>query len=54
MPRNDPTEEQPRGIRIDPTGSYLVATGEKSDHISTYRIDDPTAVAGRKQEGGDA
>ena len=36
---NYPTETQPRGIRIDPSGTYLVASGEKSDRLSVYRID---------------
>jgi 6-phosphogluconolactonase len=33
-----PTEPQPRGFRIDPTGKYMVVTGEKSDTISVYSI----------------
>ena len=33
-----PTEPQPRGFRIDPTGKYMVVTGEKSDTISVYAI----------------
>ncbi|MEJ0048459.1 MAG: beta-propeller fold lactonase family protein [Rhodospirillales bacterium] len=33
------TEKQPRGFAIDPTGRYLIATGEKSDTISVYAID---------------
>ncbi|HEX4332007.1 MAG TPA: beta-propeller fold lactonase family protein [Usitatibacter sp.] len=33
-----PTEKQPRGFAIDPTGRYLVASGEKSDTISVYAI----------------
>ena len=33
-----PTEPQPRGFRIDPTGKYVVVTGEKSDTISVYAI----------------
>jgi len=32
------TEPQPRGFRIDPTGKYMVVTGEKSDTISVYAI----------------
>jgi 6-phosphogluconolactonase len=32
------TEPQPRGFRIDPTGKYMVVTGEKSDTISVYEI----------------
>lgn len=33
------TETQPRGIRIDPAGRFLVASGEKSPHVSVYAID---------------
>src|SRR5213075_27959 len=33
-----PTEKQPRGFAIDPTGRYLVASGEKSETLSTYAI----------------
>jgi 6-phosphogluconolactonase len=35
---NYATEKQPRGIRIDPSGAYLIASGEKSDRLSVYRI----------------
>jgi 6-phosphogluconolactonase len=34
-----PTEKQPRGFRIDPTGQYMVVSGEKSETISVYAID---------------
>jgi 6-phosphogluconolactonase len=34
-----PTEQQPRGCRIDPTGRFLIASGEKSDTISVHAID---------------
>jgi 6-phosphogluconolactonase len=33
------TETQPRGFRIDPTGRFLVACGEKSQHVAVYAID---------------
>jgi len=33
-----PTEKQPRGFQIDPSGKYMVVTGEKSDTISVYEI----------------
>jgi 6-phosphogluconolactonase len=33
------TEKQPRGFRIDPTGRFLIASGEKSDHLAVYGID---------------
>ena len=36
---NTPTEKQPRGFAIDPTGKYLVASGEQSETISAYSID---------------
>lgn len=36
------TETQPRGFNIDVTGRFLVATGQKSDHIAVYRIKDDT------------
>ena len=44
---NFATEAQPRGIRIDPTGQYLVASGEKSDRVSVYKIDQSTRKAER-------
>jgi len=34
-----PTEQQPRGFRIDPSGRFLVVAGEKSDKLSVYAID---------------
>ena len=33
------TEKQPRGFAIGPAGRYLVVAGEKSDTISSYRIE---------------
>jgi 6-phosphogluconolactonase len=36
---SSPTEKQPRGFAIDPTGRFLVACGEKSETISVYSID---------------
>jgi 6-phosphogluconolactonase len=39
---NYPTETQPRGIKVDPTGTYLVVTGEKSDRLSLYKINQTT------------
>ena len=36
---NFSTEKQPRGIRVDATGTYLVASGEKSDRLAVYKID---------------
>jgi 6-phosphogluconolactonase len=43
---NYATEAQPRGIRIDPNGQYLVASGEKSDRLSVYKIDQTTGKLG--------
>ncbi|MBC8947836.1 6-phosphogluconolactonase [Xenorhabdus sp. TS4] len=34
-----PTETQPRGFAIDHSGRFLIASGQKSDHISVSRID---------------
>lgn len=34
-----PTERQPRGFAIDPSGSFLLACGEQSDSIALYAID---------------
>ena len=52
---NFATELQPRGINIYPNAQYLVASGEKSDRLSLYRIDqasgklgDPTRYPVRK------
>jgi 6-phosphogluconolactonase len=43
---NFATEAQPRGIRIDPSGQYLVASGEKSDQLAVYKIDQSTGKLG--------
>lgn len=32
------TETQTRGFNIDPSGKFLLSVGEKSGHVSTYRI----------------
>jgi 6-phosphogluconolactonase len=34
-----PTEKQPRGFRIDPSGRFMVVSGEKSETISSYAIE---------------
>ena len=34
-----PTEKQPRGFAIDPSGRFVVVSGEQSDMIATYAID---------------
>jgi 6-phosphogluconolactonase len=33
-----PTEKQPRGFAIDPSGRYLIVSGEKSETLSVYAI----------------
>lgn len=38
------TEEQPRGMAIDPTGHFLLVCGEVSNGISVYRIDEETGL----------
>jgi 6-phosphogluconolactonase len=39
-----PTEKQPRGFRLDPTGRVMIVTGEKSDTISSYAITPETGA----------
>ena len=54
---NTATETQPRGIRIDASGTWLVASGEKSDRLSVYRIDKTSGSltpVGRYPVGRDA
>lgn len=54
---NYPTEKQPRGIRIDASGTWLVASGEKSDRLAVYRIDKASGSltpVGRDPVGRDA
>jgi 6-phosphogluconolactonase len=54
---NFATEAQPRGIRVDPHGRYLIASGEKSDHLSVYKIDQSSGKLGepsRYPVGNDA
>jgi 6-phosphogluconolactonase len=34
-----PTEKQPRGFRIDPSGRYMIVSGEQSATVSSYAID---------------
>jgi 6-phosphogluconolactonase len=46
---NYPTVTQPRGIKIEPAGRYLVASGEKSPEVAVYRID---PASGRLGEVG--
>jgi 6-phosphogluconolactonase len=44
-----PTEKQPRGFQVDPSGKYMVVTGEKSETISVYSIGDNGALQLLKQ-----
>ncbi|MFC3395003.1 6-phosphogluconolactonase [Brenneria rubrifaciens] len=37
---HQPTETQPRGFNIDHAGEFLIAAGQKSQHIEAYRIED--------------
>ncbi len=45
-----PTETQPRGFAIDPSGSFLVACGEKSETISVYAIDAASGALARPEQ----
>jgi 6-phosphogluconolactonase len=36
------TETEPRGFAIDPRGRFLLAAGQKSDHLTVYRIEAET------------
>lgn len=36
---HQPTETQPRGFNIDHSGEFVIAAGQKSQHIEVYRID---------------
>jgi 6-phosphogluconolactonase len=43
---NFATERQPRGINVDPSGRYLIASGVKLDRLSVYRIDEASGKLG--------
>lgn len=45
-----PTESQPRGFAIDPTGRTLIVSGEKSETISVYAIDGATGALSLRQK----
>ncbi|MBP0611175.1 MULTISPECIES: lactonase family protein [Burkholderia] len=49
-----PTETQPRGFAIDPSGRWLVACGEQSEHVAVYAIapDDGTLSLHARVPGG--
>ncbi|KOC90655.1 lactonase family protein [Winslowiella iniecta] len=38
------TEQQPRGFAIDNTGRFLIESGQKSDQLSLYTINDSTGA----------
>jgi len=49
-----PTERQPRGFAIDPSGRFVVVAGEKSELLSSYAIDRSSgalALVGRYATG---
>ena len=41
-----PTEAQPRGFAIDPTGGFMVVSGEKSETISVYALNPDSGAPG--------
>jgi 6-phosphogluconolactonase len=45
-----PTERQPRGFAIDPTGRTMIVSGEKSETISVYSIDPATGALSLRQK----
>jgi len=48
-----PTEKQPRGFAIDPSGRFMVVSGEQSTSLSTYAIgqDGSLRLVGRSAGG---
>ncbi|MGC2948111.1 lactonase family protein [Burkholderia ambifaria] len=48
------TETQPRGFAIDPSGRWLIACGEQSEHVSVYAIapNDGTLALHARVPGG--
>jgi 6-phosphogluconolactonase len=36
---HQPTEQQPRGFQVDPSGHWLLAVGQASNALTAYRID---------------
>ena len=45
-----PTEKQPRGFNIDPTGRYLLAVGQLSNSMTSYAIDKATGKLTKLKE----
>ncbi|MEY8174513.1 lactonase family protein [Burkholderia multivorans] len=48
------TETQPRGFAIDPSGRWLLACGERSEHVAVYAVsrDDGTLTLHTRVPGG--
>ncbi len=48
------TEECPRNFAVDPSGRWLIVAGEKSDRVSSYKIDQATGsveLSGTRETG---
>ena len=45
-----PTEQEPRGFAIDPSGRYLLAVGQHSHAMSSYAIDPTSGQLGKLRE----
>jgi 6-phosphogluconolactonase len=45
-----PTETQPRGFAIDPTGRWLLAAGQQSHRLSVHAIDPASGKLGARHE----
>lgn len=45
-----PTEQQPRGFAIDPTGHVLLAVGQLSNRLTSYVIDQSTGALTQRQQ----
>ena len=44
-----PTETQPRGMAVDPSGLWLVAAGELSGHLTLYALDPKSGIPSPRQ-----
>jgi 6-phosphogluconolactonase len=45
-----PTEMSPRGFAIDSAGRYMFVVGQRSNHMSSYKIDPATGKLSKLQE----
>lgn len=45
-----PTETQPRGMGIDPSGKWLICVGQRSDRLTLYRVDQTTGRLTARQQ----